>query len=135
MGRINIHSKSQDKQSCLPDMSGLTVENEPVGVYPQACQLAQHVYHLKGRSEVSLVFISRLESDLVGLEVVDEYVWQPELLHELQVHGDEYLRLSPTLVPLPGPLGVHVQPVLHPLHVEVGRERDAVVLDIRLGHS
>ena len=30
----------------VPDMSGLAVENQLVGVNPEAGQLGQHVYHL-----------------------------------------------------------------------------------------
>ena len=52
------------------DVGGLAVHHRPTCVDPEAGQLGEHV------------------DDLVGLEVVDEDVGDPEVLDKLQVHGD-----------------------------------------------
>ena len=53
------------------DVSGLAVEHHLFCVDPETGQLGKDV------------------NDFVGLDVVNKDVWEPEVLHKLQVHGDE----------------------------------------------
>ena len=77
------------------DVAGLAVHHSPTRVNPQAGQLWKNV------------------DDLVGLEVVDEDVGDPEVLDKLQVHGD-VLRVGGVV----GVQRVHVQAPL--LYVQGG---------------
>ncbi len=67
----------------------LTVHHRPARVDPEAGQLWKNI------------------DDLVGLEVVDEDVGDPEVLDELQVHGD-VLGVGGVV----GILRIHIQPPL-----------------------
>ena len=101
-------------------MRGLRVEHDLRGRDPQPGQFVEDV------------------DDFVSLEVVDENVGQPEVLDELQVDGHVdiciigHVDARPGL--LPAELGLEVDARVEPLHVEVTRERDRVVLVVDAQH-
>ena len=99
------------------DVGGLAVQHVLVRVDPQARQLRQHVDHF------------------VGFQVVDKNVRQPQVLDKLQVHGDHHLLRGVVAGSEGGAKGgLHLEPGLPPLDIEVHGDGDAVVLVVDLHH-
>ena len=101
-------------------MGGLGVEDHVGCGYPETGQLAQYINHF------------------VGLKIVDEYVWKPEVLDELEVHWYHDVRIIGVVDSRTGLFSskfrIQVEPFLRPLDVEVAREGDGVILVVDSEH-
>ena len=100
-------------------LRGLGVHDVLVPGDPQPGVPLQHAHHLE------------------CLQVVDEDVWQPEQVDQLQVDGYEGLRVNLWALLAPGPVvagvtqdpGRNVQPRLPPHDVKVGTKLDSIFLE------